>query len=131
MLTEREIAIFEAFTVPSKRERYSVLLRTRKGRMKVRLSLDHFGDLDLRYCTKVPATERTPSRISALLRRLGAPDSCYVLSSNEEIDGHELKLEDALGRVMGRGCGTFICCVSGRLAYFEGETPGERYVCKR
>jgi len=29
------------------------------------------------------------------------------------------------------GRGTFISCVSGVLAYFEGEEPAERYICHR
>jgi hypothetical protein len=103
MQTKREIALFEAFTVPAKRQRYAELLGTMKGRTKVLHSLDHFGDLDLRCCTKVPATEQKRSNLARLLRRLGAPDSCYVISSNEEIDGNEFELEDALDHVVGRG----------------------------
>ena len=131
MQVEREIALFQFFTVPSKRARYAELLRGMKGRTKVRQSLDHFGDLDLRYCTKLPANEGTPCKLFVQLRHLGAPSFCYILSSNEEVDGKELELEEALGSVVGRGCGTFVCCVPGKLAYFEGEKPGERYLCKR
>jgi len=131
MLFEREMATLTAFTLGSKHERYSELLRTKRGREKVRLSLDHFGDLNLSYCKRVPAAEQTPSGVLALLQKLGAPVSCYVLSSNNEVDGQELELEEALNRIIGRGCGAFVCCIPGKLAYFEGENPGERFVCRR
>ena len=123
--------MFSTFTDPSKRERYEVLLSSEKGRMKVRSSLDHFGDLDLRYCKKLAGAEQRQTRISELLRGLGAPHDCYVISSNSEVDGKELQLDDALDLVVGRGCGTFVCCVPGALAYFEGESAGERYLCRR
>ena len=131
MQIEREIALFQFFTVRSKRAWYAELLRSKKGRTKVRHGLDHFGDLDLRCCTKLSANERTPYKLSVQLRNLGALSSCYILSSNEEVDGKELELEEALGCVVGRGCGTFVCCVPGKLAYFEGEKPDDRYLCKR
>jgi hypothetical protein len=56
---------------------------------------------------------------------------CHAFSSNKQIDAMELELEDALNHVVGKGSGTFICCIVGKLAYFEGESPGERYVCRR
>jgi hypothetical protein len=131
MCTEREIKLFSAFTNPSKHERYTTLLCSPKGRAKVCKSLDHFGDLDLRYCKKLPGAKHSQSHISALLRSLGAPPVCYVISSNSDVDGMELQLDDALGLVVGIGRGTFLCCIPGALAYFEGESAGERYLCRR
>jgi len=128
--TEREIKLFSTFTNPSKRERYELLLCTEKGPTQVRRSLDHFGDLDLRYCKKLAGAEQSQSRISVLLRGLGAPRDCYVISSNSEVDGKELQLDDALHLVVGWGCGAFVCCIPGALAYFEGESAGERYLCR-
>ena len=127
---EREKELLRTFTMPSKRNRYFELLESRKGREKVRLSLDHFVDLDPEHCQKVPAPDQTPARIDALLRAHRAPAKCYVMSSNADLDGRELDLHEALGEIVGSGFGSFICCIPGRLAYFEGEEPGERYVCK-
>jgi hypothetical protein len=38
----------------------------------------------------------------------------------------------ALELVIGSGLGTVISCIPGKLAYYEGELPGDRYVlhCK-
>lgn len=128
---EREKELLRTFAVASKRDRYVELLGTRKGRAKVRLSLDHFGDLELQRCAKVPAGHQTSAGITALLRTLGAPPTCYVLSSNSDLDGREMQLGNALEAIVGQGSGSFVCCVPGQLAYFEGESPGERYLCRK
>ena len=39
-----------------------------------------------------------------------------------------MPLRDALEGTIGQGMGTIICCVPGRLAYFEGEDMGARFV---
>lgn len=59
---------------------------------------------------------------------LGAPSLCNVISVDSELDGCEMDLSDALTKIVGRGQGTFVCCVPGELAYFEGEEHNERYI---
>lgn len=127
---EREKELLRAFAVASKRDRYVELLATRKGREKVRLGLDHFSDLDPKRCTIVAAGDQTPARIATLLRTHNAPTTCYVMSSDTDLEGRVFDLHEALIEIVGSGFGSFICCIPGRLAYFEGEEPGERYVCK-
>jgi hypothetical protein len=39
-----------------------------------------------------------------------------------------MELEKALAEIIGQGMGTFISCIPGKLGYFEGEDPGERYL---
>jgi hypothetical protein len=40
-------------------------------------------------------------------------------------------LRDAINQILGVGHGTLLSCVPGRLGYFEGEDPGERYILER
>lgn len=42
-----------------------------------------------------------------------------------------MPLDEALRAVVGRGMGAFVSCVPGRLAYFESEEPGSRYLLHR
>jgi hypothetical protein len=126
-----EKALLEAFIVPAKRRRYSELLETKHGRDKIRFDLDHFGDLDPRFCRKLEPEEQNVTKILEILRSLGAPEVCYLVSSHRGLDRREMALSEALGEVVGRGLGTFVSCVPGRLAYFEGEAPKERYICHR
>lgn len=127
---ERDKELLRTFPVASRRGRYAALLGTHKGREKVRLGLDHFHDLDPKRCARIAAGDQTPARITALLCALGAPRTCYVLSSNSSLDGCEMEVGDALEAIVGRGNGSFVCCIPGRLAYFEGESQGERYLCR-
>ncbi len=55
------------------------------------------------------------------LREKGAPLTCYVLSKNSKIDGLRLPLCEALIETVGYGFGTFLSCIPGRLAYYEGQ----------
>jgi len=128
---DQEEALFQAFAVPRKRQHYVELLNTKRGREKIRLALDHFSDLDLRFCHKVRPTEQNPADILRLLKSLGAPSTCYMMSADGELDGREMVLSEALSEVIGKGQGTFLSCIPGRLAYFEGEEPNERYICRR
>jgi hypothetical protein len=124
----REEALVKSFVLSSKRDRYLNLLATARGRNRVRSYLDHFDDLDRRVCKLVAAPDQNPIALLKILRDLGAPSRCYVMSSGE-LDGHEMELSDALAGVVGYGFGTFISCVTGRLAYFESETAKRRYIC--
>jgi len=121
-----EESLFQAFVVSTKRQRYIELLASKHGREKIVRSLDHFKDLDPRFCRHVESAD-----IPRILRGLGAPSVCYIVSSDSNLDGREMSLPDALTEVIGRGQGTFISCIPGKLAYFEGEEPHERYICHR
>jgi hypothetical protein len=129
--THPEQAFFQAFVVPQKRERYAELLNTKRGREKIRRSLDHFGDLDLRFCQKPAPSEQHAGAIVKTLRSLGAPDACYVMSSWNNMDGRQMNLVEAVNEAVGCGMGCAISCIPGVLGYFESEEVGERYVCYR
>jgi len=65
------------------------------------------------------------------LRDLGAPIRCYAVSAEDAIYGQAHDLRQILDIVVGSTFGTFLSCVPGRLAYFEGEPPNQRYVLER
>ena len=70
-----------------------------------------------------------PRLLYDLLRKLGAPDSCYVISSWGEYDGTELDLLPVLEAIHATGMGSIISCIPGQLAYYEGEDG--RFVLQR
>ncbi len=119
------------FVKPAKRERYLSLLESPKGRKKIIFGLDHCPDLDLRYATLLATQDQNLELIYDLLKRKGATDVCYVMSTNEQYDGRELPLFEALEQTFGSGNGTFISCLPGKLAYYEFEDAGERYLLER
>jgi hypothetical protein len=123
--------LVKAFIAPERAPRYLALLAKRGGRAELRAKLAHLADLDTRFARPVGGSDATPAGVERLLKAAGAPERCYVLSENSALDGSELDLRDALVKVIGRGMGTFVSCIPGRLAYFEGEGPEERFVLSR
>lgn len=64
------------------------------------------------------------------MKARGAPDRCYVIG-DRDLEGQDPLLIDALEHVVDRFDGTILSCVAGRLAYFQGEDPGDRFILQR
>ncbi len=129
--TAHERLLIQSFVRPQKRARLISFLRNSKLRRKLLNSLYHFNDLDERFAYRVPTAEDSAEGINRLLKCEGAPDACWVMSTDESLDGRNLPLDEAISAIVGCGQGSFVSCIPGELAYHEGETPHERYVLKR
>jgi hypothetical protein len=127
---EHEPGVVAAFVTREKRERVQELLSKPKRRRGVLELLYHNAPLDPECMTRIPPSSQSPAGIAALLRSLGAPDQCHVISTDVEIDASSMPLADVLGRIVGRGEGTILSCVAGQLAYYEAEDAGERYILR-
>lgn len=119
------------FITPAKRHRYLSMLESKKSRDKIIAGLYHCLDLDERYATLIQPNEQHFELIYKNLKSKGATDRCYAMSTNKAIDTKELELLDALELVIGQGDGALVSCIPGKLAYFELEDPGERYMLER
>jgi len=117
------------FILPAREDRYLDLLAKPKRRIHIRNSLAHFKHLDPACVVLIGPREHNEAGILRLLKSKGAPGICYALSEADEMDGREIPLSEALGFILGRGIGTFLSCIPGRLAYFEDEDG--RYVLER
>jgi len=126
---EHEQKLVSSFIMPERRARYLELLEKPKRRKDVTRSLAHFKHLDMRYVVPITPREQNESDILRLLREKGAPENCYALSEDDELDGREVSLADALKEIVGRGFGTFLSCIPGKLAYFEDEE--DRWILER
>jgi hypothetical protein len=130
-MNSHEEQFARCFIVPRKRARYLTLLESKRGRAKLLNGFNHCRDLDPRFAKEIPTGQQSADSIEALLRRKGAPDTCYVISDNRDIDGKEMSLPDALLETVGMDVGTLISCVPGKLAYFELEAFDGRYILER
>ncbi len=128
---EREKAFVKAFIIREKQPRYLELLASPKRRSRFLDRLSHALDFNPVFAIHVAPSAQTAEIIAGLLRQKGAPDTCSVISTQEEWDGREMALTDALDAIGGGNVGTVLCCVPGRLAYYEAEGLGERYVLSR
>lgn len=118
-----------AFVVKQKKDRYIEQLSSAKKRKQFVANLAHFSDFDPRFVVKIPPSSRNPAEIEALLRKRGAPDTCRAISEISAMDNNHISLIDALKRVVGYQMGTILCCIPGRLAYFENED--DRFILER
>lgn len=105
------------------------MLAKPKRRSDLTDTLAHFKHLDLRYAVQIAGPKRRASGILELLKSKGAPETCYALSEDSELDGKEILLTDALASTVGCGMGTFLSCIPGKLAYFEDED--QRWILER
>ncbi|MDQ3238250.1 MAG: hypothetical protein M3Q54_12040 [Actinomycetota bacterium] len=131
MNVDHERAMVRAFFAPEKRARCLSLLSTVRGRRKLVSNLAHLDALDARFARRLDPRDQDVDEIERQLKERGAPVLCYVISENPSLDLRRMKLSEALQATVGSGMGTFISCSAGRLAYFEGEEPGSRYICER
>jgi hypothetical protein len=125
--------LIKSFLLPERQSRYLFLLSssTPKNRLKLRSYLAHCHDIDMHFAFRIPSKKQKIDDIYMHLKEKGAPDTCYVLSENIQIDNLELPLKKALEETIGMGMGTFLSCIPGKLAYYEGEDLGERYICEK
>lgn len=114
------------FLDPVHRPRFREALRSPKLREKLRAKLYHFAWLDERYSREVPT--RPAAEMAKYLRELGSHSTCFVVSSDEDLDGTEMPLLDALLRVLGDDDGALLSCVPGRLGVYSGEAPNTETV---
>lgn len=132
MNIEVEEKLLRSFVVPEKREQYMSRLALPNARQKFMNShFFHMRDLDPRFAARIDRSEQTAGEIYLMLRERGAPSHCYVLSGSSDRDGTETDLRQALEETVGSVGGTFLSCVHGALAYFEGEEPNERFLLQR
>ena len=131
-LTEHEQATIASFVVRDKRERFLSFVSNAKSRDKFVRELAHFRWFDPRFATPV-AWKPDPKlglwerhldgvrRIEQLLKSKGSGNTCWATSEDANLDGKKLELDAALEAVVGRGMGTILSFIPGKLAYYEGE----------
>jgi len=129
MSVDWQIETIRAFVIPQKRERYVEAVSKDKHRRKFIAELSHFGDFDPRWIVQITSSSQNSEGILALLKKHGAPATCKVISELVQLDCQEIPLEEALQKVIGNQMGTILCCVPGRLAYFESEET--RFILER
>jgi hypothetical protein len=128
MPTEEE-AVIRAFVIKEKRERLLGFLPAR--RKDATAELGESRNLDSRWRIPLAPSEQSLAGIERLLRARGAGADCLVISENAALDGRRMPLAEALQDVVGYGMGTIVSCVPGKLAYFEGEGPSDRFILVR
>jgi hypothetical protein len=128
---DHETELVSAFVLSAKRARLLGFIRGFRRRRKLLETLYHFRDLDPRFVVEIAPSDQHAEAIAGLLARRGAPSLCHVISTDRELDGRDLPLAEALRQIVGRRQGALVSCVPGRLGFFEGESPNDRFILDR
>jgi hypothetical protein len=124
-----KVETLQAFIAKTKCERYVGFISNEKRRGEFVRQLAHFNDFDPRWIIRIAPSSQSPEGIHTIFKAHGAPEHCHAISEFTELDGKELRLIDALKRIVGSQMGTILCCNTCSLAYFENEDT--RYILER
>ena len=116
-----QVETIRAFVIRQKRDRYVEMISSPKKRKKFTSDLAHWNDFDPRFIVKIAPSSQHPANIESILRSKGAPEMCRIISEWDVLDDVSLPLAEALKEVVGCQMGAIICCIPGRLAFFENE----------
>ena len=128
---DHETGFVRGFVLPACQKRWLEFLSKPKRRIAFLHRLADDKDFDSHFRLPIPPAQQTPEGIAALLHELHAPASCQLISEMSGIDREDMPLMAALQLVIGARLGTVISCIPGKLAYYEGESPRNRYVLFR
>lgn len=124
-----EQSLIAAFVKRSKRERYREMLSNPRLRRKFTSLLAHFKDFDPEYRLPISSNELFVNNIALELQKRHSPQMVFAISEHPALDQKELPLTEALQEIVGRGMGTVLSCIPGRLAFVE--TEDERFILER
>jgi hypothetical protein len=124
-----EYSLIAAFVKRSKRDRYREILSNPRLRHKFINKLAHFADFDPKYRLSVPSNKLSVDNIAVELQKRRSPEIVFAISEDPALDQKELPLVEALKQIVGRGMGTVLSCIPGRLAFVE--TEDERFILER
>ena len=125
-----EIAYIESFITSNRRDRYLTFIKSKKGRSKFLSTLyhHHINDIKPEHYRQISGRLQVSEEILKLIRTYTNEQECHIISARSSKDGQTLNLEDALNATVGQNDGTILSILPGKLAYYEGEEPGERYI---
>jgi hypothetical protein len=123
-----DVEMLLPFLREDRRSRWRELFPRPRGRKKLLATLWNGDDLDRDLLVKVDPSERSVEQLSVRLRSLGAPTMCHLISARSNLDGQDLDLISALRLVLNLAPGTIICCVPGKLAYYENDDRNGNYI---
>ncbi|MCR5886268.1 hypothetical protein LRS06_00470 [Hymenobacter sp. J193] len=91
-----------------------------------------WASLDLRYCTQLPkgSGEQDRAFVRQHIAKFGL-QTCYVLSADTSLHQLVMPVEDAIHEVVGSSNTSIISFIPGKVAYFEGHSVGDRWLCIR
>ena len=121
-----EEAFVKAFVKTTRQDRFLSLLSTSRKRRKFIDEFNHLRQnfLAPEFMTVLCGKQSLPPSVYETLRKMGAPERCWVMGGR--FDGEERELLEAL---QGSGDGVALSCIPGKLAYLK--TEDDEYILHR
>ena len=110
----------EDFVSPSSRARLHYLLSKPKRRREIVHYFYSDEHLDQRSLHPIAAGDQNRERIYEMMRAVGAPLTCFVLSMEDEYND-EVNLKAALEECVGLCMGSILYCREAKIGYWEGH----------
>lgn len=128
---ETEKAIAESFFSPHHTRRVLSLLDKKRGRQKFINLLPHSLVLDPQNSRPISKDEQDSTKILELLKKLGAPPICYVISEDPNIDSSQSPLNHTVDQVLYNGFASIVSCIPGKLGLYVNEDCEDIYLLHR
>ena len=117
---------------PSETARAKIAFSTVKGREKWLRRLLHQIEMHPDFAVEPVKGQRDRDSLLRALQALGAPENCYIIASDSDLDDsfHSLPytLEAAYWEF---GHGTILSCIPGKLALFRSAFPHRNFIVHR
>jgi hypothetical protein len=128
---ESTVAFIRCFVEKDRQERYLALASKPKRRHDFIWDLAHDGrHLERGYMHRLRKEEATLVSVAALLRSLGAGDTCHVIAAAHlETDDREMSTAAALAAVVGKSGDSLLFFPSASLGYYENH-EGEQFILR-
>jgi hypothetical protein len=128
LLSPHERLFIATFVDPSRRQRWAEFLGN-KGRRELFLTrLADSRDLIRSLMRPIEPSAKNAKQIIDQLNRWRIPDHCHIISQCKELDGCEMPVKEAINEVFGIGLGSVVSCLPGKIAYYDGEMPKDKWL---
>jgi hypothetical protein len=121
----------ESFIAKRYKRQWLAILERTKPNSEVFRGMDNlYRELDERHCTELPKGNKQQN--ISFVKQAIAPykiTRCWVLSAHEHFNEQSIPVEEALQKIVGTSSTTLISFLPGKVAYFEGHSVDERYLC--
>lgn len=132
---DREAHIAGLFKLidPVEKDRMKRAFETSKSRKKwLQRRLSHRVTMHSDYSKEVPRGKRDEVSLLNILRDLGAPEECYLVASDHEMDDSFQSLAFMFAEKYAEfGHGTILSCIPGKLALFKTAFPHKSFIVHR
>lgn len=127
-LDAHESNFIQSFVDVDRRKRWAEALVNKRKRNLFLIRLADSRDFIKIHMHPINPSPRTYKELLVQLKILKTQELCHIISQYSALDGCKLELQEAIRRVFGIGLGSIVSCVPGKLAYFEGEMPKDRWL---